>query len=209
VENIPLLNVCRRKKKPMKRSLYIILTGLVLMASLSTGCCPVQYDGDYTGRVVDAETGEPIEGAVVLGTWDFVSSSVAGALYSFYDAAETITDAQGNFTVPGRGLMFLSCLDSMDATVFKTGYECLDHGWDSLKIDSGLRGKIQWDGEIPVIRLRKLTMEERREQDVPSPPSEINWENFPLYMKELNKDRIERGRKPLSMHKEKLDEGFM
>ena len=193
----------------MKRSLYVILTGLVLMAILSIGCCPVQYDGDYTGRVVDAETGEPIEGAVVLGTWDFVSSSVAGALYRFYDAAETTTDAKGDFTVPGRGLMFLSCLDSMYATVFKTGYECLSLRWDVLKEGFGRRNNIGWDGEIPIIPLRKLTKEERKDQYVPAPPSEINWENFPLYMKELNKNRIERGRKPYSMKKEKLDEDFM
>ncbi len=192
----------------MKGFLFTAVMGFFLTGALS-GCCPVQYDGDHAGRVVDAQTGEPIEEAVVLSTWDFISLSAAGALHSFYDAEETITDAQGNFTVPGRGFMFLSCLDSMYATVFKTGYECRSIRWDVLEESYGRRNNVRREGDTPFIPLRKLTMEERRKQYVPTPPSEKNWEYFPLYMEELNKDRIERGRKPLSMEKEKLDEDFI
>ncbi|HPQ60342.1 MAG TPA: carboxypeptidase-like regulatory domain-containing protein [Syntrophales bacterium] len=192
----------------MKGFLFTAVMGFFLTGALS-GCCPVQHDGDHAGRVVDAETGEPIEEAVVLGTWDFISLSAAGALHSFYDAEETITDARGNFTVPGRGFMFLSCLDSMYATVFKTGYECRSIRWDVLKEGYGRRNNFRLEGEIPVIPLRKLTMEERKKQYVPGPPSEKNWENFPIYMKEINRNELELGRESYSMEKEKLDEDFM
>jgi hypothetical protein len=50
-------------------------------------------DGPYKGRVIDLETGEPIEGAVVAGVWglDF------GFINPFCDAKETLTDKKGEF----------------------------------------------------------------------------------------------------------------
>ena len=47
----------------MKKSLLF----LSILIILSQGCSyAVRYDGTYSGKVVDADTGEPIEGAVVL-----------------------------------------------------------------------------------------------------------------------------------------------
>ena len=46
---------------------------LLLMAVLLvlfSGCVSlVYYEGNYHGKVIDAETLQPIEGAVVLGVW--------------------------------------------------------------------------------------------------------------------------------------------
>ena len=58
--------------------------------------------GPLTGRIVDAETGRPIAGAVVLATWDEIERwNPVHPRSLFYDAQEVVTDAAGRFTIPG------------------------------------------------------------------------------------------------------------
>jgi len=52
--------------------------------------------GPYKGKVVDLETGEPIEGAVVAGVWGLEFGFTKG----FCDAKEVLTDKRGEFTLP-------------------------------------------------------------------------------------------------------------
>ena len=43
---------------------------MVLLLQFFSGCVSlVYYEGDYHGKVIDAETLQPIEGAVVMGVW--------------------------------------------------------------------------------------------------------------------------------------------
>ena len=54
-----------------------------------------------TGRVVDAETGKPIEGAAVHIYWGKPGSGPPGLGGEVkVDVAETLTDADGRFEVP-------------------------------------------------------------------------------------------------------------
>ena len=55
----------------MKARTMLILLGILLITLLLYGCFQrlVAYDGTYQGRIIDAETGEPLEGVVVLGVW--------------------------------------------------------------------------------------------------------------------------------------------
>ncbi len=95
----------------------IILAFLVL--STSTACA--HSDGPYRGKVVELETGKPIEGAVVAARWTiepFVHTE------RICDAKETLTDKNGEFELP-KG----SCTSHPFAqmfgpyvVVFKPGY---------------------------------------------------------------------------------------
>lgn len=210
MEDPSVLKIPGKTPGTLKLRDFGIAIVLLLLATLA-GCCRLYlYDGDYTGRVVDADTGKPIEGVAVLGVWYSIAPTVGGAHHSFDDARETVTDANGRFTIPGQGLRVLSCLVAMDATVFKSGYECLRIKWDLLKEGGYRRFKdIRWEGDAPVLPLRKLTLPERKDQYVPLPPSEMNWENFPRYMEEHNRDRIERGRQPCFMKRDRLDDDFL
>lgn len=144
----------------MKKS-FLFLAVLII---LFQGCSyAVRYDGTYSGKVVDADTGEPIEGAVVLGTWYTVAHTVAGGVHSYYDARETATDNNGEFSIPGMGLRIMSNLEPMDILIFKSGYEHLGSMmWESLTADIVLNKKIKWNGNKPVIPLKRLTMQERK-----------------------------------------------
>lgn len=74
-------------------------------------------DGPYKGKVIDLETGEPIEGAVVAAEWTLT--------HRFCDAKETVTDKNGEFVLP-KGSCFsfwpFTQMDPAHVVVFKPGY---------------------------------------------------------------------------------------
>ena len=153
----------------------------------------VRYDGTYKGKVVDADTREPIENAVVLGTWSVLHPNVAGGYHTYYDARETVTNKTGEFTIAGKGLRIMSNLEPMSILIFKAGYQYIGSlAWGSIKI--AYRDEIKWEGDKPIFPLKKLTMEERGKMGGPhGPPSQAPYENVKLMLKEINKDEIERG----------------
>jgi hypothetical protein len=173
----------------MKKS-FLFLAVLII---LSQGCTyAVRYDGTYKGKVIDADTGEPIEGAVVLGTWYTVAHTVAGGVHSYYDARETATDKNGEFSIPGMGLRIMSNLEPMNFLIFKSGYENVGSAhWASLKVDELLSKKIKWDGSKPIVPIRKLTFEERKNR--PADKETIPDSKQKLLIHEVNKEYKELG----------------
>jgi hypothetical protein len=165
---------------------------------MSAGCVQVVgYEGDCKGRVIDAETGQPISGVVVLGVWYSKMPTPAGSTSHYHDARERVTDERGNFALSGKGIKILSNVEPANIFIYKAGYEYMDMGpWESLTYSKILREKIKWEGDRAIIPLRKMTMQERRKKGAPSRPS-IPEEKMQLLTKEVNKDRVERGLPPL------------
>ena len=66
-------------------------------------CCslfnPAFAGGPYKGRVIDAETKQPLEGAAVLAVWDRIIPTIADRVDVFLDAEEVLTDSNGRFVV--------------------------------------------------------------------------------------------------------------
>lgn len=180
----------------MKKYLFFLALSIMLIFFNTSCYSVVRIDGPYEGRIVDAETGKPLEGVVVLGVWYKEAPTVAGAVSSYYDARETITDKSGNFKIPGKGLKILSNVAPMDVLIFKAGYEHIGTGpWEAFKEDEILKTKIRWEGKRAIIPLKKLTMEERKKQNPPSRPS-IPIEKMRRLTVEINKERIELGLTP-------------
>lgn len=172
----------------MKKRLFI----MSLMILFLPGCFYlVRYDSNYKGRVVDADTNQSIEGAVVLGVWYREYPTVAGAVTEFYDARETVSDKDGNFTVPGVGLRVFSNIVPMQVLIFKAGYEGVGKmPWQSLKEDFGLHGeKIKWEADRAIIPVKRLTMEERKKRLIGK--ELIPDKKQKLLIKELNKEKKE------------------
>lgn len=180
----------------MKIKTKILLLSILILL-FNAGCIyAVRYDGTYKGKVIDADTGQSLEGVVVLGVWYTVLPTVAGGVSSYYDAKETLTDKNGEFEIPGMGLRVISNLAPMDVLIFKAGYEQIGMGpWESFKLNGGLlMEKIKWEGDKAIIPLRKLTMEERKtrlfgKENIPD-------EKQKLLIRELNKERVEIGLTP-------------
>lgn len=166
----------------------------IFLLILFTSCMyALRYDAAYKGRVIDADTKEPIEGVVVLGVWDVLHPDVAGGFHTFHDAKETVTDKNGEFSISGMGLRVISNLEPMNVLIFKAGYEHIGMGpWDSLKEDILLKKKIKWNGNKAIIPLRKLTMEERGKRLIGKESIPDNKQK--LLIRELNKEKTELGK---------------
>jgi hypothetical protein len=184
----------------MRRTLLILILATFVMSVTSCyGFATIRKDGPYEGKVIDVETGEPIEGVVILGIWSREIISPGGATHNFYDAQETVTDKHGDFRIEGMGLKILSNVTPMDVLIFKTGYEYESGSWSSLK---KYAKKIKWEGSKAIISLKKLKMEDRKRQGSPDFSSKIPGNKMKLMLAEINKDRIERGLTPYQVEGE-------
>jgi hypothetical protein len=166
----------------------------VVVCIFLSGCVSIcRYDGPYEGKVIDLDTNQPIEGAVVHADWSKLHSTAGGASSEYYDSYEILTDKNGVFKIPGKGLLILTNIDDMSLSIFKAGYEQYpdNSSWVFLK-KSGSFGRVSWDGDKGTFRLRKRTMEERRE-NTPNLPSTPSNKQRKLYIIERNKEMTEIG----------------
>lgn len=91
---------------------------LVLLAGCRSG--PEQW-GPFQGRVVDAETGQPIAGAHVMVLWIREPPSLHYTQW-FYDAQETVTDADGRFDIPRETRLLTAWVREPAVSVFAPAY---------------------------------------------------------------------------------------
>ena len=135
------------------------------------------YGATFKGKVIDAETKEPIEGAVVVAVWHEEAATPTGSTSEPKDVKETLTDKNGEWIIKGpRGkkmgdiMAIFSFLTGTYFTnpplfiVFKPGYCSYTAGFgiEACKMKPSGIG----DGET--IELRKLTNREDRLRAIPS-----------------------------------------
>jgi hypothetical protein len=105
-----------------KMRLKTILAVFLAVITLALVGCGWNYP--IQGQVVDAETGQPVEGAVVAIHWVHNYLTPLGTTRDDFGTTDFITDAQGHFTLPKYpfGSHFMG--------VYKEGYIC----WSSEEI---------------------------------------------------------------------------
>jgi hypothetical protein len=84
------------------RSIGMMLRSFHLLAAVSLAACTASYSArPITAIVVDAETGEPLEGVNVVAQWILHGPTwvSAGSL----EVDEAVTDKDGRFHIPGWG----------------------------------------------------------------------------------------------------------
>jgi len=97
-----------------KKVIILSIVIVVLLAGYTKGCAYLPI----TGTVVDAETGKPIEGAVVLVEWT-IKKGIGDKHTESVKVAEVVTDKDGKFGLPGCYRLFL---ETPDLTIYKRGY---------------------------------------------------------------------------------------
>ena len=163
----------------------IALLGLAVVAAAG------EKWGPFRGRIVDVETGQGIEGAVVLAVWDKVFPTVAGTMSEFYDVREVVSGSDGHFEIPRRDPPFFTLnIREPDFKMFAAGY-----------------AQVRWvvtpeGGEAlvdpTVIEMRKLrTREELRQKRNYYPSSKVPEDRIPEYIRAMNKERMLMGLKPI------------
>ncbi len=104
----------------MKNKKRIVIGFVVVLFCLISSAC-AHSDGPYKGKVVELETGNPIEGAVVAASWSIEEVPHAQKIC---DAEEAVTDKNGEFVLP-KGSCISHPLAKMFGPyviVFKPGY---------------------------------------------------------------------------------------
>jgi len=152
----------RRSSAILRRAGHIgLLSGLLVLVA---SCGHLLYaDGPYRGRVLDAETKQPIEGAAVMAVW-WKRSPAPHPIISLYDAQETLTDANGNFTIPGivgGSLNPLAKIREPLFTIFKPGYAAYG-GWSIKPISLPDTVQLYEEEGRTVVALRRLATREER-----------------------------------------------
>ncbi|MEK7845771.1 MAG: hypothetical protein AAB257_02270 [Nitrospinota bacterium] len=174
------------------KKLFMVVAGL-LVISLISGCAfAMRIDDSYKGKVIDAETKQPIKGVVVLAIW----YREKGNFRTLYDVMEIATDTNGEYEIPGKGLLIMSNILPVRTLIFKASYEHIGIGsWISLK-GNGLSKSFKMQGDKAIIPLKKLTMEERQRRGAPVSYLYVPAEKIKLLMKEIEKERIDLGLMP-------------
>ncbi len=102
-----------------------------------------------SGRVIDAETNQPIEGAVLLVEWT-KTHGIGEHWTESYKVAEVVSDKDGKVSLPGCYSPFVR---PPDVTIYKKGYVA----WNNYYIfpNSVHRTDFEW-GSGYVFKMEKL-----------------------------------------------------
>ena len=166
-------------KKSAKRVLIgvIILVFLILVFHFAT-------TKTFRGRVVDADTKEPIEGAVVVAEWMTEHDTPTATHTDLKDVKECLTDKKGTWSIRGpRGWakepisyssLFIPYTKEPEFIVFKPGYCSWPNGFyiDACRNRIKITGdKDEGIGDGGTLGLPKLTNREDRLRALPEPVS--------------------------------------
>lgn len=148
--------------------------------------------GPFRGKILDADTKEPIEGVVVFVEWRQIHF-FAGS--TFYDAQETLTDKNGEFHIPGIWVLNPWRHFGVDAIliVYKSGYRAISTGafrrWKEINPELDYVLKVE-DWKPVIVLKRAINVDERwKNVGYADPGSDIPDEKMKLLMKEINKEK--------------------
>ena len=133
-------------------------------------CTIAKMYGPFTGKVVDAATGEPIQEAVVLIAFYTKSATVGGWSWSFADAIETLTDGNGDFYLPQKLVYSIRALAFWDKecviSIFKPGYGAFPNHPKVFSIPKLRKSIIIPENEYISFYLPKLTTSKERKENI-------------------------------------------
>ena len=188
--------------KGWSKSTWVITVLLLLVVSCGL-FNQLLAGGPYKGKVIDAETKKPLEGAVVLAVWQRVSAGVVQKAYGFLDAEEVLTDSNGQFVIgkdspvswiPGTWVY------GPDITIFYPGYGFYPryHVSPSMPLGGTERVLEMMANEEVVFELPRLkTMDERVKVQRGVISSDVPDEKMPNLIRLLNLERQKLGFEPI------------
>lgn len=185
---------------------FVVLAVAVVLFSTGSACWGwlIYHKPEFRGRVVDAETKEPIEGAVVVVLYwkRYLMGGPGGPSSTIFNARETLTDVKGEFFFPSYTTVTPLARETIvQFIIFKpgyihslgpnlTGYFMREKFFSSD--DIGKMGEIRdgldvWKGILGVVELKKANNCEERRRSVPGRPFEVSKE-LPLFFKIIEEE---------------------
>jgi len=189
----------------MSKNIFAVIM-MIISFAFSTGSAfastgHIYYsDGPWKGTIIDAETKQTIEGAVVVAIWRKEYGGPVGPYSYFLDAREVLTDAKGNFLIPKfwklNVLPFIRWFDGPRFEIFKPGYTAFPgRGLDyfekyfpqsPLRVDFDTLAEMFKKGVV--IKLLKLKTREERGINIPGWIDDVDSDKLPLFFGLINEE---------------------
>ena len=191
---------------------FTSLRAFAVTLLLVTLCFPVMSEsaGPWKGKIVDKETGKPLEAVVVLARWEKRYTSFVGEMggNEYYDSEEVVTDAEGRFVIAAKQTWTVNPFSEIygpEFFIFKAGYgrwQFRDFDSWGLKdaIVSAGRTRAEWrrfTAEGAVLELPPVKTKEQRLEFVRSMrPHGVPSDRMMKYLDALNQERVTLGLEP-------------
>jgi hypothetical protein len=177
------------------------LVGAVV--ALAVLAWPAGAAGPWNARLVDAETGQPLEGVVVLALWTKRTADWPHPDQQFHDVDEVVSDADGRIVIPPRDLSRNTPAQAIvgpEIVMFKPGYG----GWrfradgprplleePSVREDRAREGWRHFATDGVVVELPRLKTREERLREMPScqPGLDVPAERIPRWQAACRQER--------------------
>lgn len=182
---------------------------LIIILPVSAGCTVTHKYGPYYGKVIDTETKEPIEGAVVLVVFHTEEWGPAGSITRFADALETVTDKNGEFKIPAHRVTTFRPLQGWDRygyfTIFKPEYGCYpwSYPWNKDVKPMFVPGGTLPADQFVTIELPRLKAKEDRLRNQSCFPVSVPDEKMKKLIELNNIERVNLGLQPTHIKEEK------
>lgn len=178
------------------RNLHVLPAVFLLL--LLSGCAVTNKFGPYMGKVVDAETEKPIEGAVVFMECSSLSPTLAGSQYHYIDAKEVLTNSKGEFYIELRvnTLRPGHFWERPKFIIFKPGYGVYpDYPGSSSDITIKDAPSFFPENKFVTIRLPKLLTKNERKNNLSNTYTglEVPYKNKEKLYRLVNEERSHLG----------------
>lgn len=176
------------KKWSIRRNLFYFF--LAIATLLLNGCAMVHHYDAIEGKVVDLDTGEPLEGAAVHASYYTTFYNMIDPTSWYLNSQETVTDDKGDFVIPSQFAFAFRPMnlfdDYVNIIIFKPGYSCF--GNSMTPVPNVLNGRLDSNKKSLVGLPQLKSFEERRMSTYCTPSDGMATRDFPLLIKLLNQE---------------------
>ncbi len=192
-----------------KRHWVTALLVLILAVTLGWWFRPLPLSGPWRAQIVDAETGQPLEGVIVLAIWDKRTFAWPHPARRYHDSEEVVSDKDGRVEIAARVVTSRHPLELYIGpllTIFKPGYGRWQFRGTPTASDEDLaivrqraeanRERFAHEGVVIVIS-RVRSREERKEIVDRLMPIEVPQSKIPRILAAYSDERVRLGLSPL------------
>ncbi len=187
----------------MKHFIFAVIFIIFLLSTQIAGAGSgwlIYHERSFKGRVIDADTKEPLEGAVVVAQYHSNVLGPTGSHTTLIDVQEALTDSKGEFLIRSKTRLIypLSVGDDTSFLVWKPGYERKNiwGGYFFAKEPGTIENRVAYTERgmelkamrIGIAELTKLRTKEERLRGMPSPVGDLDRKQRNL-IKAINEER--------------------
>jgi hypothetical protein len=199
------------REKMMKKLITLLIMVVLVFSATSVHAWLIYSKPEFRGRIIDAETKEPIEGVVVVVVYydHTIVGGPGGGGTSVIKAKETLTDKKGEFYFPSYITLIgpNSREDNAEFIIFKPGYmsdsspsggsRVIDEkffaittdiiGKEGVLLDNTFPNAKPWKGVLGIVELERAKTREDRRKTRPSSGG-LSANQLPIFFKILEEE---------------------